>query len=196
MVLWLVSACNIAEADQARITIDYAYASRVLAELDVINALVVDAARFAEKRAENQDVRDYARRLRMDHSFINRRVQAIAGGQHVNLDEAVERLHLQLRAVDDSPEAEAEARKQLEELRELRAEIARIDVVHGAAYDARFVEAMERANQIAVFHLSAAKSGVVPPVQNLLSRVVPILSQHVQLAWALQPDPRRATAGT
>lgn len=196
MALWLASACNVAEAGAEQITIDYAYASRVLAQLDVINALVIEAAHSAAGRAENKDVRDYARRLHMDHSFINRRVQAIAREQHVDLDQAVERLDVQLRAAAGHSDAEVEAKKQLEELRQLRAEIAKFDVVHGAAYDARFVEAMERANQIAIYHLSAARSGVVQPVQDLIARVVPIFSQHVQLAWALQPDPRRATAGT
>lgn len=198
VAMTLFPACEVAGADTERATIDDAHASRVLAQMHLIHHMVLEAARAAETRAENQDVRDYARRLRMDHAFADRRVQTLARGLHIDLDDAAKGMQQRMWHTDASPDSGAAQPlqdQQLQELLQLRGAVAHLDLLEGSAFDDRFVQVMERANQLAVYHIAAAHSGVEEPVQDLLSRVVPILAQHVQLAWSLQPDPRRATGG-
>lgn len=174
-------------------------AADVLARMHMLDQMVISAAELAPDRSGRDEVLAYAERLQRDHTFADHQVASVARRLGIHLEAAVSRMKQAMTHVQNGPASPAGARKgrsrspgrQLEAMARLEARVEHLKQVRGSAFDDAFVQTMLAAHEMAVRSLSAAEPGVeAAPLRRLLSRMIPILEQHVALARSLQEQLR------
>lgn len=144
----------------------------LLSTMHQVNQLEMRLGRLAEEKGASADVRRYGDRLYRDHRFGDRRVTALAASQDLNL-----------LPPDQLPTAP--------KLQPVMAEAETLGQETGPAFDRAFLQLMVRSHEMATGMLRDAE-GSLPSgqVQDLVSRLLPILEQHLALARAIQSESR------
>lgn len=172
-------------------------AGKLLAQMHMMNEMVIKAARMAEQRAEREDVQDYATRLGVDHGFADEKVRTVAKQLNVDLEKVVKNLKTKMQSTDapsqtgKKKQQGAGEQKPLQAMKMLDQKLKRLRELEAGKFDVQFVRVMEMAHQTAVQNLTAARGRIeAEPLQHLLSDLIPILEQHVALAHSLQQEAR------
>ena len=158
-------------------------ASKVLSEMHLMNRIELEAARLAEERAADGEVRDYAERLRKDHAFADEKVRSLARALDMDLEAQVATMRQQMKRAGE------DAAEELQDMKQLESRLERLGKLRGAAFDRAYLKIMERSHEMAVENLSKAMPRVgVEAVAKMLEDFIPILEQHRALARSLQKD--------
>jgi len=153
--LTLVAGITTAEA-QTRA--DRRIARNVLSKMHHVNQMEVRLGTLAMRKGQSAQVREYGRRLRIDHRMSDRRVVALASREGIGL-----------RAVPST----------LEERRTER----RLRYARGDAFDRAFLDAMARGHTQVIQELRQARRDMrYPEVEQLIGNTLPALRQHRNMA--------------
>ena len=161
----------------------------LLAQTYETHQLLERAARIAEARATEPEVRAWARRLRRDHAFAASKALSTSRKLGMNLSGAVE--YLRQRVAQPEAADDGAYGPQTRAVRELRAELRALRKLEGRAFDARFVELMLAAHQSEVRRLTDGLAEIpLPALSKLLGRQLRVLEQHVALGDVVLEDLR------
>lgn len=139
---------------------------QLASKIRAVDAMEIEAGRLAQARGSTDGVRRYGLVLERDHRLADRRVTALANAQGLTLTEV-------------PPSAEEAA------------EMARLGSLRGAAFDDAFLKAMKAGHGRTLELLAKARQST-PDLRlaDLISRLIPILEQHDQLAGGLAASAR------
>lgn len=121
----------------------------------------VEAARVAVEKADNADVKEFAKKLQTDHQDANEKLSSLAGSKSVTLPTAV------------SPDHQ----KKIEQLNQKS----------GTAFDRAYVQLMlkDHPKDISLFERQA-KSGSDAELKAFAQDLLPTLKEHLKMAQDLQ----------
>lgn len=140
----------------------------VLATMRGFNRLEARLGRLAEQRSGSVDVRRFGERLYLDHRFANHQVTKV---MHID------RLKL------PSPKKLPAASK----LQAVRQAMGQLGQEKGVQFDRSFLKVVVRSQEMAIKMLQGAQKQLPEgEARALVSRVVPILEQHVELAQEME----------
>lgn len=142
----------------------------VLSTMHQVNQMEIQLGQLAEERGDREEVRRYGDRMVRDHRFGDRKVTALAERQGFEM--------LPPPQLPAAPKLKPMMQK-AEELRQMS----------GPEFDRMFLQMMTQSHEMAVSMLGEAL-GDLPEgeVRTLVSRLRPILEQHLELAEAIQGD--------
>jgi putative membrane protein len=142
----------------------------VLSTMHQMNEMEMQVGRLAAEGGEAEAVRRYGDRLYRDHRFADRKVTALA----------------QARELELLPPPRLPAGPKLEPMMQKAQQLGQMS---GSEFDRMFLQMMVQSHEMAVSMLGDAL-GNLPEgeVRTLVSRLRPILQQHLDLARAIQSD--------
>lgn len=140
----------------------------VLSTMHQVNQMEIKLGELAEERGDREAVRRYGDRMVRDHRFGDGKVTSLAESQGLEL--------LPPPELPAAPKMKAMMKKS-QQLRQLS----------GPEFDRMFLQMMTQSHEMAVSMLGEAL-GNLPEgeVRTLVSRLRPILEQHLELAQAIQ----------
>jgi predicted outer membrane protein len=178
-----LSAAPVGAQPPARLSAPPTHPSRVLIEMHALDMLIIRTADLARQRSRNQQVRAFAVRLERDHAFVDRQVRSVA--RHLDIDmnpEDLPKVRSTVRAGRRDLASGGE-RPALNPIERLEEEADQLGQLQGAAFDRGFVRFMAEAHEMAVENLTRVEAvTIVVALRTMLSKVIPILRQHVALA--------------
>lgn len=131
------------------------------------NEMEVRMSQMAQDRSQNDAVRQYAERLKQDHSEANKKLTTIASDLNIQL----------------APPVAADQR-QMPADREMQ----RLQGMSGDQFDRQFVETQIRHHRrdIAQYEQIANDASVNPEIRQYAEQTLPALRQHLQMAQDIQ----------
>jgi Predicted outer membrane protein len=131
------------------------------------NEMEVRMSQMAQDRSQNDAVRQYAQRLKQDHSEANKKLKTIASDLNIQL----------------APPVAADQR-QMPADREMQ----RLQGMSGDQFDRQFVETQIRHHRrdIAQYEQIANDANVNPEIRQYAEQTLPALREHLQMAQDIQ----------
>jgi putative membrane protein len=137
----------------------------ILRQIHLTDLLEIDAGRLAAQKGNSTWVRRLGDRIARDHEAADKKVIRLAAGLGVALPAAAD---------SAAPVQEPDW-------------MTTLRTVTGIDFDRTYLEAMIQGHQKAIDSLSSARNRMVEtPLRNLISELLPILRQHLQLALDVQ----------
>ncbi len=147
----------------------------VLSTMHRMNQLETQLGKLAEQKGASEDVRRFGDRLYRDHRFADGKVMSLATAQN-----------LELLPAEQLPAAP--------KLKEAMQKAQQLTQMSGAGFDTMFLQMMIQTHEMATSMLRDALPNLsVGPVHDLVSRILPILRQHLALARDLAGKSTAAT---
>ncbi len=139
----------------------------VLSTMHQMNQLEMQLGKLAEQKGATEDVRRFGDRLYRDHQFADGKVTSLATAQQ-----------LELLPAEQLPAAP--------KLKDAMQKAQQLTQVSGAAFDTMFLQIMMQTHEMATSMLRDALPNLpAGSVHDLVSRLLPILRQHLDLARIL-----------
>ncbi len=147
----------------------------VLSTMHQMNQLEMQLGKLAEQKGATEDVRRFGDRLYRDHQFADGKVTSLATAQQ-----------LELLPADQLPAAP--------KLKDAMQKAQQLTQMSGAGFDSMFLQMMIQTHEMATSMLGDALPNLpAGPVHDLVSRLLPILRQHLALARDLAGKSTAAT---
>ncbi|MDQ6801527.1 MAG: DUF4142 domain-containing protein [Acidobacteriota bacterium] len=139
----------------------------VLSTMHAVNEMEMHLGQAAQQKGAAEMVRRYGDRLYRDHHFADQKVQMLSKAQG--------------QALLPPPELPS-----FPKMQQMMQKQQQLQQMSGAAFDAMFLQMMIEGHDTAISNLENAL-GKLPAgeVRDLVSKVVPILRQHLELAKLL-----------
>lgn len=148
----------------------------VLAKMHQVNRMEIDLGRVAATNGATRRVRAYGRRLARDHAFADRKVQALARAEKIDLEKP-------MPVPPGGGNAGMPSLGQERQMEQQNQMMAKLQQANGPEFDQLYLQAMIRGHEQAIAMLEGVESTTGDAgLRHLLSRMVPILHQHLDLA--------------
>jgi putative membrane protein len=142
----------------------------VLSTMHQMNQLEMNLGQLAEQKGASEDVRAFGERLYRDHRFGDRKVTGVAAAQD-----------LQLLPPPQLPAAP--------KLQSMKQKAQQLQGMGGPSFDGMFLQMMVQSHEMATSMLADALDRLPSgPTRQLVSRLLPVLQQHLELARELQGE--------
>jgi putative membrane protein len=142
-------------------------APNALATIGVSNAGEIETSRIAQTKAQNSDVKSFARDMIKDHTAM----QADA-----------DKLAIQLNLTPQANDQAAQMRNMIEQMRQSLARMS-----PGMAFDTAYINGQVVAHQKTLDQLQTISTSVdVPDVKSLVNKATPTVREHLDRARKLQ----------
>lgn len=148
---------------------------QILSKMHHVNQIEINVGKLTEQKSDDPEVKRYGRCLVRDHELGDRKVAMVAKQLNLTL----------MTPQPQTPEEHQEMQMQMQMVDKLK-------TLSGKAFDNTFLPAMVQGHIEAITMLKNAE-GKLPeqsPVRMLISKLLPILEQHQQLAEDLQKQGR------
>lgn len=150
---------------------------KVISHLHHVNQMEINLGQLAQKSGTAQ-VKDYAKTLVTDHQSADKDLTAFA------------KSHKMMTIPADKAATDADRQDE----KEMKASMARLKTLKGAAFDKEFLNMMVSGHDKELTKIDVAISGASnPDLKSLLQGVKPVLQRHADQARDLQKSPQAST---
>lgn len=140
--------------------------SQLLSMIHKTNQMEIKAGQMAQSKSDTFQVREYGNRLVRDHTMADRMVTKFAKMNNIQLTEPT----------PQNPEQQQNMQQAMAAMQELQG-------LQGKEFDQKFLTFMEQGHHNAIGMLAQAH-GKLPasPLKAMLNKMIPILTQHYEIA--------------
>lgn len=130
----------------------------------IIGKAEIELGQIALKNTQDEDVRTYAERMVKDHSAADKKLQAIAAKENLQLPRALDKEHESLKA--------------------------KLQGLQGADFDREYVQAMAKGHDkaVALFESASQQPQMPDELKQFAASTLPTLEQHKEMAHSLHEN--------
>jgi putative membrane protein len=144
--------------------------SRLLSKIHQINQIEIQAGNLAQTRGGTFQVREYGDRLSRDHTMADSMILNYARKKGIPI----------MTPTPANPKEQEQAQQEMAAMQEL-------STLQGPQFDQKFLELMQNGHKAAITLLVSNENQMKPsPLRRLVSRLVPVLGQHYEIASGIE----------
>lgn len=164
-------------------------AAMLLQQMHMANLVQIKAAKIAKQKAGNDPTWHLADRLWRDHQVADGKVRMLAGKLGYQLKSPTQMQQMMMQNVQPAQASSTGAPQKMQQIQQkiqmMQEMMAKLQETPAPQFDQVYAKAMLKSQQNMLQMLQQAQMQAKPPVQKLVSVLIPILSQHVELAQGL-----------